>query len=327
MKAYVSIHGIVFSIDNKNMLRSTREFFRGWLDDAHQNMSEHWQVCFGENNKEPLMIGKIFSNENWFSSDDVHEVHNASANIRYQVDLKNKKLLVRESSVSQSLLLSVNRIIRCVVFWELMARGCVPFHAASVSRGGRSVCVSGNKHSGKTTSMLNLLKTKKFDMQANDKVLLRSDNSEYFCFSLPISVNVRPGTANLFSMKDRADHYYRLNMSTLELCNTFGVRPTFKTFLQGFIYTTYEPGSGELEVYRIESKQERLRQLKSNRLSNIYGDHDFWKFCSGLNQRFVNKFYEDFSKLPSYRVIQRDNTSSIFVDLVESMMGYSDGNV
>jgi hypothetical protein len=85
--------------------------------------------------------------------------------------------------------------LRAAMKWLLVERGWIPLHAACVARDGRAVCVAGQKGSGKTSTLLNLLVRNGCDLLAADKFLVRDAGSHLQVCGLPGKLGVRIGSA------------------------------------------------------------------------------------------------------------------------------------
>jgi hypothetical protein len=86
------------------------------------------------------------------------------------------------------------QVLRSAGKWLLLERGWLPMHSACVARNGRAVCVAGEKASGKTSTMLNLLARNGCDLLAPDKFLLREDGQRLAVCGVPGKIGVRVGS-------------------------------------------------------------------------------------------------------------------------------------
>jgi hypothetical protein len=97
------------------------------------------------------------------------------------------KLEVRQEEGVQTL--------RAAIKWLLMERGWIPMHSACVAKDDRAICVTGQKSSGKTSTLLNLLVRNGCDLLAVDKFLVRDAGSHLEVCGLPGKAGVRVGSA------------------------------------------------------------------------------------------------------------------------------------
>ena len=85
--------------------------------------------------------------------------------------------------------------LRALCKWLLLERGWIPMHSACVAQGGRALCITGGKASGKTSTLMNLLARNRCDVLAIDKLLIRGAGSGVDICGLPGKIGVRVGTA------------------------------------------------------------------------------------------------------------------------------------
>lgn len=85
--------------------------------------------------------------------------------------------------------------LRALSKWLLLERGWIPMHSACVAQGGRALCITGGKASGKTSTLMNLLARNRCDVLAIDKLLIRGAGSGVDICGLPGKIGVRVGTA------------------------------------------------------------------------------------------------------------------------------------
>jgi len=86
------------------------------------------------------------------------------------------------------------QVLRAAGKWLLLERGWIPMHSACVAKDGRAVGVVGQKASGKTSTLLNLLARNGCDLVAADKFLLREDGRGLEICGLPGKIGVRVGS-------------------------------------------------------------------------------------------------------------------------------------
>ncbi|WP_369133972.1 hypothetical protein [Modestobacter sp. I12A-02662] len=89
----------------------------------------------------------------------------------------------------------VMQVLRAAGKWLLIERGWIPMHSACAAKNGRAVCVAGEKASGKTSTLLNLLARNGCDLVAPDKFLLREDAQRRLeVCGVPGKIGVRVGS-------------------------------------------------------------------------------------------------------------------------------------
>jgi hypothetical protein len=85
--------------------------------------------------------------------------------------------------------------LRAVGKWLLLERGWIPMHSACAAKNGRTICVTGLKASGKTSTLLNLLAGNGCDLVAVDKFLIRDGGSHLDVCGIPGKIGIRVGSA------------------------------------------------------------------------------------------------------------------------------------
>ena len=87
------------------------------------------------------------------------------------------------------------QILRALGKWLLLDQGWIPLHSACAAANGRTICVTGGKGSGKTSTLLNLLARNGCDLVAVDKFLVRDGGAVLEVCGIPGKIGIRVGTA------------------------------------------------------------------------------------------------------------------------------------
>jgi hypothetical protein len=87
------------------------------------------------------------------------------------------------------------RTLRAATKWLLLEQGWIPMHSACAAKDGRAVCVIGQKASGKTSTLLNLLARNGCDLLAVDKFLVRDAGTHVEVCGTPGRIGIRVGSA------------------------------------------------------------------------------------------------------------------------------------
>jgi hypothetical protein len=85
--------------------------------------------------------------------------------------------------------------LRALNKWLLLEQGWIPMHSACAAKNGRTICVTGGKGSGKTSTLLNLLARNGCDLVAVDKFLIRDAGAHLEVCGIPGKIGIRVGTA------------------------------------------------------------------------------------------------------------------------------------
>jgi hypothetical protein len=85
--------------------------------------------------------------------------------------------------------------LRALSKWLLLEQGWIPMHSACAAKNGQTICVTGPKASGKTSTLLNLLARNGCDLVAVDKFLIRDGGSHLEVCGIPGKIGIRVGSA------------------------------------------------------------------------------------------------------------------------------------
>ena len=134
-------------------------------------------------------------------TDDVALIHTRATKVTphedvYRLLFKRRRRIVLVTSGN----LEVRReesmqTLRAFGKWLLIERGWIPMHSACVAKEGRAICIIGEKASGKTSTLLNLLARNACDLVAIDKFLVRDAGSRLEVCGLPGKSGIRIGSA------------------------------------------------------------------------------------------------------------------------------------
>jgi hypothetical protein len=86
------------------------------------------------------------------------------------------------------------QILRALSKWLLLEQGWIPLHSACAAKNGRTICVTGGKGWGKTSTLLNLLARNGCDLVAVDKFLIRDTGAQLEVCGIPGKIGIRVGT-------------------------------------------------------------------------------------------------------------------------------------
>jgi hypothetical protein len=85
--------------------------------------------------------------------------------------------------------------LRALNKWLLLEQGWIPMHSACAAKNGRTICVTGRKGWGKTSTLLNLMARNGCDLVAVDKFLIRERGAGLEVCGIPGKIGIRVGTA------------------------------------------------------------------------------------------------------------------------------------
>jgi hypothetical protein len=139
-------------------------------------------------------------------------------------------------------------------------------HACALEKQGRGLIVAGEKHAGKTTSLLNLCSRKNYDIVANDRLLLRSSEGDggLCAMGVPTVVNVRRDTVKPFPEFHHLIDLRLFSVRDLARALNVGIRREVK--VSAVVFLSYDR-SVRRPVFRSLSQDESRSMLASQLLS------------------------------------------------------------
>jgi hypothetical protein len=96
------------------------------------------------------------------------------------------------------------RLIRQMITVQLLEDGAVYAHTAAANIADRGIVIAGNRHRGKTTALIALLRHLPGDYVTNDRLLLRLDASGQIS-GVPWPVHMHAGIGTLLAYSDLVD--------------------------------------------------------------------------------------------------------------------------
>jgi hypothetical protein len=129
------------------------------------------------------------------------------------------------------------RILRAL--WVLSYDALI-VHGCALEKHGRGLIIAGEKHAGKTTSLLNLCSRKNYDIVANDRLLLQSNDPEASlrAIGVPTVVNVRWDTVKPFP---ELKHLINLRLfGVCDLARTLNVEVKRDAKISAVVFLSYD---------------------------------------------------------------------------------------
>jgi hypothetical protein len=122
---------------------------------------------------------------------------------RVDVDFASRAVVVGYGSADAALFFTT-RLIRQVITAQLLREGAVYAHTAAANIAGRGIVIAGNRHFGKTTTLIALLRHLPGDYVTNDRLLLRLDASGQIS-GVPWPVHMHAGIGTLLAYPQLVD--------------------------------------------------------------------------------------------------------------------------
>lgn len=158
------------------------------------------------------------------------------------------------------------RIVREIYYRKSLALGRVAIHSAAVAdEKGRCILIPGEKATGKTTFLCNLLASKKYKFLDNDRILLELDNQGGLkAHSMSSTVNVGFGT-----MRIVPDKFRDIKISGYEK-PTDKKRYTRKGFIKQMSCDSTTTGKVKSIVFPKIKKESHVQLRKCNREEKMH---------------------------------------------------------
>lgn len=121
----------------------------------------------------------------------------ASHRVVYRVDAPARAVTLLSRPGNPSARTALMRVVRELAMNRSLRRGGVFLHAAACAGAGRGMLLAGEKHAGKTTLLLYLLRATGTPFISNDRVLLPSPNADHVR-AMPTIVTLRADTLAFF---------------------------------------------------------------------------------------------------------------------------------
>jgi hypothetical protein len=139
----------------------------------------------------------------------------------------------------------------------LSAQGALMVHACALERNERGLAIAGDKYAGKTTALLAMSSQKKYNIVANDLVILRRKESSggLVARGVPTVVNLRPGVLRSFPIIRHLVGEKYCGLRPVAQALAVDVRP--EVTLSAFVFISYEQGCDRPVVRTLSSQQSR----------------------------------------------------------------------
>ena len=127
----------------------------------------------------------------------VTQVHHMSdpteGDFTVMFDTNDRRILFVAQPDSRQAEMILARAVRTIVYKEMRERGYFFLHAACVAKERTGVAILGQRHVGKTTTLINLV-ANGWDFVSNDKIALSINDRQLIADGFPVSAGIRAGT-------------------------------------------------------------------------------------------------------------------------------------
>ncbi|MCO4490009.1 hypothetical protein Si116_01942 [Streptococcus infantarius subsp. infantarius] len=148
-----------------------------------------WSVCINE--EEYFLLRK-------YNYERIFQKNEPAITVFYSKDFKTIGLL--QETEESWLVQNIVRMVRVILRLQYLEEGEEFFHGGLIRYNNKGICFLGDKKSGKTTSILYLLKNKKAEFISNDDVSFRYIKSQLYGSGWPRAINIRPDTINMLGL-------------------------------------------------------------------------------------------------------------------------------
>ena len=213
------------------------------------------------------------------------------------------------------------RIFTTTVIKVLQEHDYTILHAACVAQGNDAFIISGDKRSGKTTTVLNLLK-KGYDYIANDRIAVKEINGEVVVVGIPFSMGIMLKDADsLFDISDLKQANDGLERKVYienhNIESTFNVNVKSKAIVKSILLPKINDSLDSINVNRVDDTVSYL----GNNIMIYNAIPEEKKF---LNYMFkpVNKDNSFINNIDSYIIEQNKNTyDDLDIFIKEELLG------
>ena len=267
---------------------------------------------------------------------------------------RQKKVIVLTPQVFAESRYFPMRAVRTLIKVLLAEQGWTFLHSACFAARGHAVAVIGAKHSGKTTTLLNLLLGTGFRFMSNDRIAVKMLGGHLEAIGFPVAIGIRYHTCralpqllatlqrnppgdyfrvdeyrSLFSLHSRQSqrpdgHESRLFLTPPELCRALRVGSTPSAPLAMFLVPTYSLSLREASAVRME-KTEASALAVGQLCAPVSEGQDLWlsllRPAQAASQRKPAQVAETcVERLPFYLLSQNSETNEEAKELVVSLI-------
>jgi len=176
------------------------------------------------------------------------------------------------------------RIIRGLWMWDSLANyKALIIHGCALEKNGRGIVIIGEKHAGKTTSLLNLASKKKYNIVANDRLFLTNGTSSAgkLAIGIPTMMNLKWKTVGPFPQVHHLQDTPHCSM--WDLAQALHVDVKEKVKISTVIFISYDNDFDEPVFHKI-SEKEAYNKLDSHLFS--FGKYEYLEYFRIVKTEF-----------------------------------------
>ncbi len=237
------------------------------------------------------------------------------------LEFTNRNLDIYMSEYNESKNDFIKRMFTTSTIKVLQTCGYTILHGSCVIKDNKAIIISGDKHCGKTTTLLNLLK-RGYDYCANDRLAIKKEGDHVVVIGIPFSMGIVTNL-NLPNHKVYDDNGYRkVYLDNNEVDKILNVNKQAISYISAILVPKYQKRKPNLTIQKVENVRETLGD-------NIMGDHAIPEDKDFMNHFFV-KFPKDESyidDIPCYLIIQGEKTFDELDDFIKDEIIKEDKDV
>ncbi|MEO0127411.1 MAG: hypothetical protein ABIL44_06655 [candidate division WOR-3 bacterium] len=258
-----------------------------------------------------------------YNCDSTHPIY-------WFINMEKRIIIIFLSKCSDIEKYAVMRTVRALVKLLLINQGMLLFHAACAVKKGYSICFIGEKHSGKTTTLINALVNCNCSYLSNDEVIIGYYGDRIYSYGLPISIGLRFGTIRQFhflsylcskeqtayngipckSNKVFYDDDTRIYVTPQNLVSVLRSSITTVAKVGYFVVPILINGIDEAKLIPL-SQNETANYLLKHWLSVPFPEQPFLNIYTCSNNREVRKTINQIAiEIPAYKLIQSERSNT-----------------
>ena len=228
--------------------------------------------------------------------------HEKGENEDNYLDFSNRNLDVYINEYSDIKTDFIKRMFTTSTIKVLQSCGYTIIHGACVIKNNKAIIISGNKHSGKTTTLINLLK-RDYTYCANDRLAIKYENNTVKVVAIPFSMGI---VTDLYLPNHKVcddNGYRKVYLDNYEIDEVLNVSKQAIADVNAILIPKYQKGKPNLTIKKINNVREVLED-------NIMVDNAIPKDKHFMNYFFINypKDESYIDHIPCYEIIQSENT-------------------
>ena len=162
-------------------------------------------------------------------------------------------------------------ICREIVIRQLLHFNFFPMHSSSFSDGNNAIVLFGSRKSGKSSTMIYEIITKKYHLVANDIQFVGKVNGKWLCASIPYDITVGGDFLNAIKIGTPSTKE-KIRYTPKQFCEIFNVKQDCLIPIKGMINTRLDLTAQDVKVSFIPEEQREDIYQNQSRENWSFGD-------------------------------------------------------